>query len=946
MCISNLEKTLNDSERNLMNLRIFVSMTPFLKQVARHYFIDGAGDISRLCFVFPNRRALRFFEHYLGQEIAASGKGPAVAPEVYTINDFFYRVAAASPADKIVLLLELYECYKAVNPSAEPRDEFIFWGDMLLGDFDDVDKYLADARILFTNVSEFKGMQDDMSYLSDTQREALERFTDSFLRKGAVKEKFLGIWNLLYPLYTGFRERLASKGIAYEGMVYREFAERLKKESAVDVLPRRFPETDKFVFVGLNALSESERTVLRHLHKAGVAEFCWDFRSDLIRNKDNKASLFLGSFYEEFKPSFEPDPEGLPQTEFNLLSVPGGIAQAKQIPAILERCTPDPGIDTAVVLSDEKLLLPVLNSIPEHVQKLNVTMGYPIGGSQMWTLLTDLFQLQLHLRKQGDGWLFYHRALWAVASNSIIRSAVSEEGAGLLEAERRLRRYYIPADGLIADPVLAAILRPVVTDTAPSAATCVSLCRYLQDILVTVAPRLKGVSGMELELDFAKLCFETIDRLAGYGLELSPTSLFRLLKQVLGTATVPFEGEPLEGMQIMGPLEMRALDFDNLIILSMGEGIFPRRSVSGSFIPPELRKGFGLPTSEYQDAVWAYYFYRMIQRAGKVWMVYDSSPDGLKGGECSRYVLQLEMHFRLKVNHYEVVLPLGSKKPDQEIEKTTKQLERLREKPLSPSAMKSYFACPVRFFYERVEHLKADREVSDSLDPITQGNVLHGVIQALYPAGSVLTAGFLESILKDKARIRSLVREGICKQLKTYEVTGRNIVFEDIICKYAEEIIKEDLRLAENGTPARIIDVETGKSISMGGFEFIGFIDRLDSLAPGELRVVDYKTGGVKVSGDILFEKDTVPSVGLQIYLYKLFLGDVPENVTGSVYCTAAMVGGKRSYDIPLDPVYCSTMQGKIDDALQEISDTSIPWKRTTVEKTCKHCDFKTLCGR
>ncbi len=922
-------------------------MTPFLRQVARHYNA-GAGPISRLCFVFPNRRAVRFFEHYLGEEIAASGSGPAVAPRMYTISDFVCHATGATPSGRVELLLELYKCYKELSPSAEPLDEFIFWGDALLGDFDDIDKYLVNPEHLLTNVSDLRHIQDDYSYLTDTQREAILKFVRNFRTPGAVKDRFLDIWSILLPLYTSFREALESKGLAYEGMIYRRLAERLRDESAADILASRFPWSERFVFVGLNALSASEQTLLRRMHAAGLAEFCWDWQSGMIKDPAGRSSFFLRDFVKSFPPAFEPDPEGLPATEFNLLSVPGGIAQAKQLPEILSRCCPSPGIETAIVLPDEQLLIPVLNSIPEHVRKLNVTMGYPIGGSQAGALLSDLAQLQLHLRSRDGGWLFYHRPVWAVASNSIIRSVVSDEGRARLDAARAERKYYIPAEDLAGDPVLEAVFVPVATENIPSAAQTRQICRWLQDVTVAVATRLKDIPGMQLELDFLKVCHETLAGLERHELPLLPASLFRLLTQILSGATVPFEGEPLEGMQIMGPLELRALDFDNLVILSFNEGIFPRRSVSASFIPPELRKGFGLPTYEYQDAVWAYYFYRSIQRAGKVWMVYDSRTEGLKGGEPSRYLRQLEMHFGVHVRRYEALSPLGKGPSDTDIPKTPEHLEAVRSRNLSASAVKNYITCPVMFFYAYAEGLKPEKEVQESLDAGMLGTVLHSTMQALYPEGTVLDEPFLTALRKDKARIRSLVDERICQQLKTFEVSGRNLVFADIICHYADAILEADLAKARTDGPLAILGTEKFASMDIDGFRFVGYIDRLDSCGPGVVRVVDYKTGRV-LPEDMEFDaKGNIPQIGLQLYLYKLLASKLlpGSGITAAIYQPSALLSGEGVFDHPLDGEFCSRMKDEISAVLAGISDLSVPWQRTEDEKKCKMCDFRAICGR
>ena len=920
-------------------------MVPFLKQVARHYNREG---LSSFCFIFPNRRALRFFEHYLGQEIAAAGTGPAVAPQMYTMADFFCRGAGARPAEKVELLQILYGCYQALNPQAESLDDFIFWGDVLLGDFDDVDKYLVNPEHLFTNVSDFRQMQDDYSYLSDTQREAIERFVHHFLTPGTVKERFLSIWRILLPLYNSFREALRAKGLAYEGMIYRDLAERLQKESAVDIMQERFPWSDRFVFVGLNALSECEKTLLRRMHAAGLAEFCWDWRSDEIKDPANKSAFFLSAFTAEFPSAFTPDPEGLPQTEFTLLSVPGGIAQAKQLPQILQECTPHPGIETAVILPDEKLLIPVLGSIPEHIRKLNVTMGYPISGSQTGTLLSDLAALQLHLRRKGDNWLFYHRQVWTLASNTIIRSVLTPEGLEKIDLMRKNRKYYIPQEDLSGDPVLEAVFRPVVKDNVADAVQTREIIQWLQDVLATVALRLKTLPDMQMELDLAMVCHKTLRGLLRYDLPLLPASVFRLVNQMLAGTSVPFEGEPLEGMQVMGPLELRALDFENLIILSFNEGMFPHRSVSSSFIPPELRKGFGLPTYEYQDAVWAYYFYRSIQRAGKVWMVYDSRTEGLVSGEPSRYLRQLEMHFSVKVRHLEAVSPLGTVLQEDDIVKTQEQIDKLREGNMSASSMRDYLTCPVRFFYSKVEGLKPEKEVLDSLDASKLGNVLHKTMQELYPKGAVLSAQYLEGLRKDKARIRSLVEKYICSELNTIEVSGRNFVFADVICSYVDAILEADGALAASGQSIRIEGAEQFESMTIGGFRFIGYIDRLDSPSPGELRVVDYKTGRVTEEDLSFGPKGEVPHIGLQLYLYKRLAEPKARgrSISGAIYQPGAIISGAGVYELTLDLEFCSRFDGELDRILTEISDVSVPWQRTSDKDKCSYCDFRAICGR
>jgi len=474
------------------------------------------------------------------------------------------------------------------------------------------------------------------------------------------------------------------------------------------------------------------------------------------------------------------------------------------------------------------------------------------------------------------------------------------------------------------------------------------LCLWLQEVLTTVAPLLRDVQDMQLELDFAMVCHKALEQMLRYELPLVPASFFRLLNQTVGSATVPFEGEPLAGMQIMGPLELRALDFENLIILNFNEGMFPRRSVSASFIPPELRKGFGLPTYEYQDAVWAYYFYRAIQRASRVWMVYDARTEGLKGGEPSRYLHQLEMHFKVKVNHYEAAAPLGRGLEEDSIPKTEAHLEKLRSGTLSASSIRNYLACPVKFFLSKVEDLKAENEISESLDARTLGNVVHKTMEALYPEGSVLDAAAIEAIRRGKTAIRELVERFICEELKTFEIAGRNIVFSEVICSYIDAILKADAEAIPAGCRLHILGVEKYCQKKLGGFEFNGFIDRLDSYGPGTLRVLDYKTGRVELS-DMEFDAEgKVPEIGLQLYLYKRLIASYARGVpvTGAICQPARLMGGEGVLEHSLDEDFCARMDDALGKVLSEISDLSVPWTRTDNADKCKYCDFRAVCGR
>ena len=938
-------------------------MAAFLKQVAEHYFVQG--EMEHMCFIFPNRRASAFFRKYVSECVARSRK-PLMSPRMLTINDFFYQTAGASQTDQVHLLLELYDCYAALNPAHETLDEFIFWGNVLLSDFNDVDKYLVKADALFTNVSEFREMQDGLDYLDDVQLKAIKRFVSHFKSGGRYKDEFRRIWDILLPLYRSFNERLDAKGMSYEGKVYRSLAERISQESVVDVLSERFPGVRSYVFVGLNALNECEKSLMRKMQNAGVAEFCWDYSSDEIKDVDNKSSFFLKDNVTEFRQAFKIDVDGLPETEFNVLSVPSSIGQAKQLPELLKRLGAG-GMETAVVLADETQLIPVLNSIPEHIEDINVTMGYPLRGGGLWSLMNEVSALQMHMRQKDDQWLFYHKQVWNIFSNSLVKSVLGERGREIVKKVRKEARYYVSAKELADDPALAAIFKPVVTGTAEADQAQISRIQdYQCELLSNLASLLKGNPDMAMELDFAKEYYLAIGRLRTCSLPVLPATYFRLLDSLISSAAVPFKGEPLRGLQIMGPLETRALDFDNLIILNCNEGVFPRKNVASSFIPAELRRGFQLPTYEYQDAVWAYYFYRMIQRASKVWMVHDSRTEGTRNGEETRYIKQLEMHFGKDLHRYVAKAPIEKMTEPDVVEKKAEDIDWLKNhKKLSASSFKNYLSCPLKFYYATVKGLRSTDEVLEFMDSATMGTVFHETMEKIYTTEDhKVTRKMLKSVLEGDM-IKGLVHERILDKMNSFEVSGRDLVHEDMICRYVRMAISRDIEWMDTNSVdfINIVGLELQYMTTIGGFRFKGVIDRLDFISDDKIRVVDYKTGQVSDNDFIITEdnadkvvdalfgpKESVrPNIALQLYIYDKLVATMPEmkgkSIVNSIYQPARLFVHEVQ-NVTLNERFVTLMDEKMNLALEELCDLSVPFKKAEDAEACKYCDFKTLCGR
>ena len=970
-------------------------MTPFLKQVADHYY--NAGKIEEKCFVFPNRRSMVWFRKHL---CSAVKDVPLLAPQMLTINDFFSRVSGVPASDRVRLLLELYDSYKALNPKAESLDEFIFWGDVILADFNDVDKYLVDPKQLFANVADFKALQDTFEYLTDTQREAIKGFLSHFNDQSGkltvdlgtddpdVKGRFLQIWNILYPLYVSYNKSLADKGMAYEGMVYRSLAERLKNMSVEDVFQDIFHEGTTFVFVGLNALNECEKTLLRKLRDAGRAEFCWDWSGDMIKDPQNRSSFFMADNVLEFPQAARWDPEGVECPEINVISVASSAGQAKRLPDILCQRTGAPE-ECAVVLPDEGLLKSVLNSIPEEIHDINVTMGLPMNVSLFYTMMADISAIQMHAVKRKDTWLFYHKQVWDLFSSEIFRKAADEKTMEIVAKVKENARYYIPKDELTGTLLMDVIFRPVIMDPKmASTAQIASFAQYQKDVIEAIAPAIADDASLALELEYAKEYYKCINVLFEIRPEVLPMTYLRLLGQLLSSVSVPFRGEPLKGLQIMGPLETRALDFKDLVIMSANEGVFPRRSVSSSFIPPELRKGFGMPTYEYQDAVWAYYFYRMISRAEKVWMLVDSRTEGLKSGEESRYIKQLEYHFGVPLKRS--VVKFGSMKtaslPD--IVKTEEDVARIKDTVLSATTLQNYLACPAKFYYGTVKGLEAEEEVAESLDYGMFGTVYHDTMRALYtseeamdpefvfndrePRGGLngealktVSQSYIEGWLSRKEDIKAKVKALIMMQLNTIEVSGRNLVVADVIVRYIIKTLQRDLELLkkEGRDSFEILGREIRVAGEFCGQRFKGFIDRLDSFKEGQARVVDYKTGKVleddenihdgnaEEIAEKIFNPDMKnwPKIALQFYIYDMLVQSRPEvrgrEICNCVYSTAHLFK-EPPVTVPMNRKFYEAVSAKLEAMLAQMYDTSVPFRRTDDEKTCSYCDFRMICGR
>ena len=959
-------------------------MKPFLYQVASLFYEKWEAEVSRLAFVFPNRRTGLFFQKYLS-EVADT---PLFSPTILTINDLFIQLSGKQSADRISMLFILYDIYIRQSGSTETFDEFLDWGEMLLNDFDDIDKYMANARMLFSNVTDLREIENDFDFLSDEQIAAIRSFWSSFYPRGDTpnQQQFLAVWQVLYDLYEEFRATLAAEGKGYEGMIFREVVESMERGESPD-LPY-----EQIVFVGLNALSVSEERFLAQLQKREIADFYWDYVSDKVTDPDNKASYFVSRNLKSFPSSMKLPPEEKVKTEIEVIGIPSGIGQAKHVYTLLSdwckeaEMSSEEALRTAVILPDEHLLIPVLNAIPEQIRRINVTMGYPLAGTPVASLIEYILALQKNVRYIDRNPLFYFRDVLPVLNHRYILSTSPEIISSLVKEITENNKIYISHTELEKTPLLEILFTPVTGVEAFS--------DYLIKVLEELNKVMSALSDEEeedapqrtndLEQEFIFHYFTTVNRMKEVmkdaRIEMKIDTFFRLLKRVTDTITIPFHGEPLSGLQIMGVLETRALDFDRLIILSMNEGIFPQRKAANSFIPYNLRRGFGLPTYEHQDSVWAYHFYRLIERASHVSLLYDTRSNGLQTGEVSRFVHQLHYHYEVPMRDKLVVYNVSSSKtPPLAVPKREDIMRRLDayrkggSKAISASAINTYLDCPLKFYFSVVEGIREEEEVSETIESDVFGSILHKVMEELYKPfqGKMVTVDLLKAIRKDTALLTGAIARAFASEFFKTEVvrslTGQNYLIGEMIRKYVEKILERDGKL----TPFVYIESERKINglISLSDHSEIrlkGFIDRVDEVLDA-IRIIDYKSGsGTTTFSSIesLFnkeEKDRAKAV-MQVFMYCWMYAHFTENKGKTIQPGIYYV--RSLFSDPFDPsVYHRIERGKsekVEDfsgyaqafeeglrgCLDEIFNPEIPFTQTPTGKACSYCPFKGICGK
>lgn len=957
-------------------------MQPFLQLVAHDLYTKIGNDLSRTVLVFPNKRANLFFNEYLAEE----SDQPIWSPAAMSISDLLQKLSVQKVGDPIRLVCELYKVFKEETESRETLDDFYFWGELLISDFDDVDKNMVDADKLFSNLQDLKNLMDDYEFLDEEQEEAIRQFFQNFSieRRTELKEKFISLWDKLGIIYHRYREKLAELGIAYEGMLYRNVIEQLDTDRL---------KYDKYVFVGFNVLNKVEKEFFQKLQKAGKAMFYWDY--DLFytqRISKHEAGEFIKRNLIDF-------PNELPESYFDIFRKPKKIryisastenAQARFLPEWVKATqTHTTQIvsekENAIVLCNEALLLPVLHSIPQDVQNVNITMGFPLAQTPVYSFINAAMELQTNGYRPDTG-RFTYEAVSKILKHPYTRQ-LSDHATRLERELTKTNRFYPLPSELKKDGFLTILFTPQ--------SNIRELCDYLLRLIksISILYRKEGEYDDIFNQLYRGSIFQShlkINRLYSLiesgELSVRTDTLKRLITKVLTASNIPFHGEPAIGLQIMGVLETRNLDFRNLIMLSLNEGQLPKAGGESSFIPYNLRKAFGMTTIEHKNAVYAYYFYRLIQRAENITLLYNTSSDGLNRGEESRFMLQLLVEGPHEITRE--YLEAGQSPQNTleiQIEKTPEILRRLYRaydtaQPesviLSPSALNTYLDCRLRFYYRYVAGLKTPDEVSAEIDSALFGTIFHLSAQLAYTDltanGKMIQREDLERLLRDEIKLQGYVDQAFKQELfkvaleEKPEYNGVQLINSKVIVSYLKQLLRNDLQY----TPFEMVAMEKKVSekitiqTALGPLTLRlgGTIDRMDA-KEGTLRIVDYKTGGSpKIPANIeqLFTpSETRPNYIFQTFLYAAIMSRKQplmvapallyiHRAASESYSPVIEMGEPRKPKIPVNnfAFFEDEFRERLQALLEEIFDEKELFTQTEDMKKCAYCDFKVICKR
>lgn len=946
----------------------------FLEYVATDLLDKFSGNMAHVAVVFPNKRASLF----LNQTISKLSRKPVWSPHYITISELFRQHSELTIADPIKTISELHKSYNEITGSDEDLDKFFSWGQILLADFDDIDKNMADASKVFQNLSDLHEM-DDLSYLDEYQIGLLRRFFGNFNSdKTALEERFLEVWSKLSDVYTDFRTRLRNQGLAYEGMLYRDVIEGTVEDF----------DYDKYVFIGFNVLQRVEQRLFINLKKEDKALFYWDYDHYYLDN-DNEAGFYVRQWLQSFPNELNGGAKGIYDNmsgakKVRFMSSPTETLQAQYISQWLrENDRYKANNKTAIVLCDENLLQTVVHCIPPEVTQLNITTGYPLSRTPIASLIPQILNLQL------KGWDDKRQKFRLHYVNAVLRHPyvkyLSSDATDLYTKLNTNKVFYVSDDELALNDAMAALFTrdglTVDTNIRPDGYDLGGILLWMSNIVKQIAINFDDSKDPLTEESLFRM-YKLLNNLhnvlceedengSSISDEINIFTFQHFLNQIISSTTIPFHGEPAIGVQVMGVLETRNLDFDHILILSCNEGKMPKGVHDTSLIPHVLRSAYGLTTIDNKVAIYSYYFYSMLQRASDVTILYNSSTEGLNSGEMSRFMLQLMVEkpaswdFGLySLQSGQISLPFTS----ENVGKSKDVMERLDGmKKMSPTAINTYIRCGMQFFYKYVAGIKeTDNIDDDEIDNRIFGNIFHRAAELIYSKpelkiDTILNIAFNEELFH--------LPEGTDTEP---QLNGMQLINRTVIKRYLLELKELDKNLGKFKVIGHEADVSMKLPLKDRTLEIGGRIDRLDRVNIGEpnerLRVIDYKTGN-KVASDIdtvedIFDNHNIQSKHsdyiLQAMLYSIIEQNHdeehnPQHINVSPALLFIQHTKAKDYDpvltIAKEPitdvnVYKDDFLRLLKEKLDELYNPDIPFELTDNADFCRVCPYKNICGR
>lgn len=937
-------------------------MKPFLKSVADYLLSNYQDKLENICIVFPNRRASLYLNKYLAEQMDK----PVWAPNYSTISELMSEISGLIPAEQLVLQYELYKAYSQVHPNPEPFEQFYNWGLTILSDFDDVDKYKIDASKLFENLSDLKEIDERFDFLTDEQKDIIRSFWGNAKldKYSPLKAGFLNFWQELGKVYELFKTRLQNRKLAYEGMIYQQAAVKVSGNQEVS-LP-----FDAYCFIGFNALNECEKSLFDFFRKSGKALFFWDYDDYYVRNEWHEAGLFLRENIKRYPaPDFQLDTSYFEsqKRKISIIAANNDVAQAKILPQII--ASSEGNANSCVVLSDESLLIPVLSSLPDSISKVNITMGYPFSNSPAFTLLDLVIKMLRSVRKDPQaGQLFYYREVQAILQHPYIQQLHPQEVETLISSIVTENRIYIQPGEL--EPVRMVHNLVNVKETY----LLENVAKFLLDLITELE---KSASADPLDLQYLLSLYSQTNKLLNLireeKIELTGIAQLRFLRQIAQRIKVSFIGEPLTDFQVLGVLETRLLDFDHVIMLSVNEGILPAKEQGNSFIPYNLRKALGMPTIEYHDSIYAYYFYRFIQRAKTITLIYNAQTGSLKSGEMSRYLYQLKYDGNFFVREQALTFQISiPSEMEISVEKKDRVAELLRNfaqnHHFTPTSLNTWLNCSLKFNFQFLEGLKEKEELAEDMDASQFGKILHHAMFQLYKPFERITISKDDLKMMNDAdslsQVLNIAFETVfpTRGKQTWKLSGKNLIIKEIIQKYITKILDVDQEYA----PFEIVVVEKfiEREINVENLDFPvkigGYVDRID-LKEGTYRIIDYKTGEATPNfTDIesLFqgEKRKLKDAALQCLIYAYVLMEaLPEGaIQAGLYSVKKMFDRSYNYRLRITKGeiinnirdYKELLYQQLQELFSKIFDKNDPFTKTNDLKACINCAYKNICHR